>query len=304
MIAARAPLRISLAGGGTDLPSYYATRGGFVIAAAIDKYVYVAVNRPPLETGFLLRYSQVEAVATAAEIRHPILREALAKTAPGIEIAVLADVPGGTGLGSSGAFTVALLQALKPKMSRRWCAEEAGEIEMIRLERPVGDQDNYTAAYGGVRCYSFLPSGRVNIDSIDVGPLAQRLHLFYLGARDGSGADDTLALQSQAHENLDATKALAGKALELLTEGRLDEYGALLGEHWRIKRDRAPGVTDARIDTYYEAGIEAGALGGKVCGAGGGGFLCFYTNHPARLRDAIDLPELEFGFDYGGVTCT
>ena len=301
MIVTRAPLRVSLAGGGTDLPAYYEQYGGCVISAAIDKYVYICANRSPFIDGYHLRYSKVEHATHAADIEHPICREALAKTEPGIEISVLADVPAGTGLGSSGAFTVALLKALRPDMPDRWLAEEASAIEIDRLGRPIGEQDQYVAAYGGTRCYTFHPSGAVAQSEIDVEPLAERLLLFYVGqVRDSA---DTLAVQGRATANLHHTKTLAAAAYYAFTEKRWDDYGMLLNEHWRIKRERASGITSPAIDALYAAGLRAGALGGKLVGAGGGGFLCFYTNDPERLRAAMGLTELTFGWDREGATC-
>ena len=304
MNVTRAPLRVTLAGGGLDLPGYYETYGGFTISAAIDKYVYIAANRPPHSTGYHLRYSSSESVSEAADIVHPIFRETLAKTPPGIEIAVLADVPAGTGLGSSGAFTVALLKNLHPDMPTRWLAEEASTVEIDRLERPCGLQDAYIAAYGGVRCFTWAMSGAVTVNTIDVGPLAERLYLFSLGqTRDNT---DTLALQAQATENLHLTKHHAVTALTYLKAGRWDDYGLSLNDQWATKRDRAPGVTDRRIDLFLSAGLRAGALGGKLVGAGGGGYLLFYVppdGDPDRLRETLMLPELEFTWDTEGAKC-
>ena len=301
MIVTRAPLRVALGGGGTDLPSYYEKWGGFTISAAINRYVYIALNRPPHSIGYHLRYSKSESVSESCDIEHPIFRETLAKTPPGVEIAALADVPAGTGLGSSGAFTVALLKALHPDMNPRWLAEEASTVEIDRLGRPCGLQDSYVAAYGGVRCFTWAMSGAVTVNTIDVGPLVERLYLFSLGqTRDNT---DTLALQGQATENLHVTKHLAVSALTYLKAGRWDDYGALLNDQWENKRKRAPGVTDRRIDLFHQAGLAAGALGGKLVGAGGGGYLLFYTHDPERLRAALMLPELEFGFDTEGASC-
>lgn len=298
MIVTRAPLRISLGGGGTDLPAYYEQHGGFVLAAAIDKYVHIALNRPPLLTGYHLRYSRSESAMIPEDIEHPIFRECLAKTAPPVEIAVLSDVPAGTGLGSSGAFTVALLKALSPDKPRRWLAEEAGTVEIVRLARNTGEQDNYTAAYGGVRAYTFHASGKVQIEDLDPGPLASRLCLFFTGfSRD---AAEVLAPQAANTDNLHATKRLGYEAATLIAQGHLDDYGHLLHEHWMLKRKRSDGITSPRIDALYEMGLEAGALGGKLVGAGGGGFLLFYARDPERLRHAMPLVPLEFGFDYEG----
>lgn len=301
MILTRAPLRLTLAGGGTDFPSFYARNGGMVASAAITRYVYIALNRPPLSAEYAVRYSTAEHVRAAADIQHPILREALAKTDPGVEIASLADVPAGTGLGSSGAFTVALLKALKPHMPTRWLAEEACAIEIDRLGRPVGEQDAYVAAYGGCRVYRWHRSGAVAIDPLDLGPLASRLCLFFTGLiRD---ADGVLAAQHDAHDNLTETYQHGCEQVEMLEAKDWDAYGASLSAHWERKRARAPGMSTPDIDAAYETGMAAGALGGKLVGAGGGGFLCFYTHTPTALRDALSLPELTFDFDMQGATC-
>lgn len=280
---ARAPLRISLGGGGTDLPAYYSQYGGMVIGAAIDKYVTIVTNRTPFIEGYALRYSTVEHVRHPDEIDHPVFREALEKEPPGIEIAVLADVPAGTGLGSSGAFTVALLRALHPDRPRRWLAEEAGTIEMQRLGRNVGEQDNYTAAYGGVKVYTFSRSGKVEVNDLAVPGLAEKLCLFYTGITREAVVTST---------DLHAAKRLGEESVQLIDEQRYDEYGLILNEQWALKGPQHPD-----IDGWRAQGLAAGALGGKLVGAGGGGFLLFYTHDPDALRDALPLRELPFTFD-------
>ena len=301
VIVTRAPLRICLAGGGTDLPAYSNEHGGFCITGAIDKYVYISSNRPPFLDGYAVRYSESEHQIDAARLRHPMFREALSKTEPGIELSVLADVPAGTGLGSSGAFAVALLKNLHPDLGKRWLAEEATTLELDRLQRPVGLQDQYAAAYGGVRCYTFATSGAVTVNDIDPGPLVERLLLFFTGTvRD---AATTLAWQAQAVENLHVTKQVGVDSLAAIKDERWDDYGDLLNAHWRVKRKRVDGISSHRIDTMYQTGMKAGALGGKLVGAGGGGFLLFYTLDPEKLRAAMPLAELPFTWDQDGATC-
>lgn len=300
MILVRAPLRVSLGGGGTDLPSYYSKHGGFVVSAAIDKYVYVAVNQIPSDE-YLLKYAESERVADPSVIRHPILREVLSGQPAGVEVAVLADVPARTGLGSSGAFTVACLKAFRPNLPARWLAEEASWVEIDRLGRPVGEQDQYVAAYGGVRCYTFFASGAVTVDPLAVPGLDDRLLLFDTGeTRD---AAQVLGPQHEAVENLHETRKIGRKVYDALLERDYGTFADLMDAHWRVKRERSPGITTPEIDRAYELGRANGARGGKLVGAGGGGFLMFYADDPALLRSTMErvgLRELAFGFAPGG----
>ena len=322
MITVRSPLRISLGGGGTDLPSYYKRHGGFVVSAAIDKYVYVTVLRP-FQPGIFLKYSQLEHAHDVADVRHPIVREALvmtmdAATTPQIEITTLADIPAGTGLGSSGSFTTALLAALaafhNQSVTAAELAERACELEIARLQEPVGKQDQYIAAHGGVSSFEFHPDDTVAVRRLSLGDevlcrLQTNLLLFFTGysRRASEILDDqhrrTLASDDAMVANLDRIKAIGRQSLTALEAGELDRFGRLLHEHWVHKRARTPAISNPAIDEYYNLAVANGAIGGKLVGAGGGGFLMFYADRPEQLRVAMraaGLNEVRFRFDFEG----
>jgi D-glycero-alpha-D-manno-heptose-7-phosphate kinase len=321
MIITRSPLRISLGGGGTDLPSYYRDHGGgFLVAGAIDKYVYVTVTRPFVE-GIFLKYSQLEKVETVAEVRHPIIREALSmlglKT-PRVEITTLADIPAGTGLGSSGSFTTALLKALyahrRHLLLPRELAEMACHIEMERLGEPIGKQDQYIAAFGGLTCLTFNPDDTVtavplSIPIEDLFELEDRLALFFTGYTRNAGEllkdqhDRSLKSDSSMIDNLHYVKDLGLRSREALESGRIFDFGRLMREHWEHKKRRSGGMSNPKIDRCYDKALAAGAIGGKLVGAGGGGFLMFLAEDKSRLRKAMreeGLEELRFKFDFDG----
>jgi D-glycero-alpha-D-manno-heptose-7-phosphate kinase len=320
MIITRSPLRITLGGGGTDLPSYYRDHGGFLVAAAIDKYVYVTVMRP-FVPGIFLKYSQLEHVERIEEVQHRIIREALRELdfrTPQVEITTLADIPASTGLGSSGSFTTALLKALYAHRRRLLhpseLAELACEIEIERLGEPVGKQDQYIAAYGGVTCFTFNPDGTVNAEPLGIPMdalfnLEDNLLLFFTGFSRSAG--DILAdqkRQSERHdasmlENLDAVKQLGLRSRDALARGDVPAFGALMDEQWHQKKRRSGGMSNPQIDAWYELGRQHGASGGKLVGAGGGGFLLFYSEDHRRLRAAMagaGLEEVRFRFDFEG----
>jgi len=320
MIITRSPLRISLGGGGTDLPSYYEKFGGFLIAAAIDRYVYVTINRP-FGAGIRLKYSDIENVDTVDEVRHPILREALRMMnlrTPQIEITTLAEIPSGTGLGSSGSFTTALVKALYAHRRRLLHSSEvarlACEIEIERLHEPVGKQDQYIAAYGGVTCFDFHPDGSVSARPLTLAmdtmfELEDNLLLFFTGFSRSAGsllkdqkarseADD-----AEMIENLHYVKDLGYRSQTALEAGRSAEFGELMHEHWEHKKLRSSGMSNPKIDEWYELGRRNGAIGGKLVGAGGGGFLLFYAEDRKSLRRAMTdagLEEVRFRFDFEG----
>jgi D-glycero-alpha-D-manno-heptose-7-phosphate kinase len=320
MIITRSPLRITLGGGGTDLPSYYRRHGGFLIAAAIDKYIYVTVMRPFVE-GIYLKYSRLEHVTTVDEVEHPIIREAirmLGFRTPQVEITTLADIPAGTGLGSSGSFSTALLKALYAHRRRLLhpdeLAELACEIEINRLGEPIGKQDQYIAAYGGLTCFTFNPDDSVDARPLNLGmstlfELEDNLLLFFTGfSRSASSIlGDQKARSERADEemlqNLHYTKELGLRSLDALEGGKPALFGDLLHEHWEHKRRRSAGMSNPFIDECYEIGRKHGALGGKLVGAGGGGFLLFYAEDHRRLRSAMaaaGLEEVRFRFDFEG----
>jgi D-glycero-alpha-D-manno-heptose-7-phosphate kinase len=320
MIITRSPLRITLGGGGTDLPSYYRQYGGFVIAGAIDKYVYVTVIRP-FTPGIFLKYSELEHVDQVDQVQHKIIRESLRmldfKT-PQIEITTLADIPAGTGLGSSGSFTTALLKALYAHRRRLVLMSElaqlACEIEIHRLNEPIGKQDQYSAAYGGITCFNFNPDETVDavplkINTETLFDLEDNLLLFFTGfsRRAGSILEDQDTRTKQADremiENLHYVKELGQRSQRALELGRPAEFGEIMHEHWEHKKKRTPGMSNSQIDEWYELARANGAVGGKLVGAGGGGFLLLYAEDRKRLRLAMSqaqLEEIRFRFDFEG----
>ncbi len=319
MIITRSPLRITLGGGGTDLPSYYREHGGFLIAAAIDRYVYVTVTRP-FAPGIYLKYSQLEHVERADDVRHPIIREAikLLEVKPQVEITTLADIPAGTGLGSSGSFTTALLRALYA-FERRLIgsfelAELASNIEIQRLGEPIGKQDPYAAAFGGLTAFTFHPDERVEARPLKMPAgtlfdLEDDLLLFFTGfsRKAGSILQDqktrTETNDSEMLDHLHHVRELGQRSLEVLEAGRTIEFGGLMHEHWEHKRRRTAGITNPQIDEWYDLGRKNGAVGGKLVGAGGGGFLMFYAENHRRLREAMTragLEEVRFRFSFEG----
>jgi len=320
MVIARSPLRVTLGGGGTDLPSYYREHGGLAIAAAIDKYVYVTVTRP-FSAGIYLKYSQIEHVDDVTDVRHPIIREAIHmldfKT-PQVEITTLADIPAGTGLGSSGSFTTALLKALFAHRKRlihpAELAELACHIEIDRLSEPIGKQDQYSAAYGGITVFAFNKDGSVDAKPLAISmdtlfDLEDNLLLFFTGfyrrAGDTLHEQDSRTKQNDIEmlENLHYVKELGIRSKEALERGRPLAFGELMHEHWEHKKRRSEGMTNPQIDEWYQLGIKNGALGGKLVGAGGGGFLAFYASDRSKLRHTMakaGLEEVRFHFDFEG----
>jgi D-glycero-alpha-D-manno-heptose-7-phosphate kinase len=320
MIITRSPLRISLGGGGTDLPSYYREHTGFLIAAAIDKYVYITLHRT-FVSDLIVKYSKLERVRTVDELEHPIIREAMklaGVSAPNLEITAMADIPSGTGLGSSGSFTTALLKALhtwkKNLVTAAELAEQACTIELDRLREPVGKQDQYIAAVGGITVFTFRPDGRVDYRPAAVTEetlfnLEDNLLLFFTGySRSASTMLRDQVERSQQRdrtmlEHLHATKELGQQSLAALENGRLEEFARLMDVHWQRKRARSSGMSNGKIDQWYDHGMANGALGGKLIGAGGGGFLMFYAGDKPRLRHAMrekGLQEVRFRFDFEG----
>ena len=320
MIIARSPLRITLGGGGTDLPSYYRDHEGFLVSAAIDKYVYVTVMRPFTE-GVYLKYSQLEQVAQIADVKHPIIREALQMLGfitPQVEISTLADIPAGTGLGSSGSFTTALLKALYTHRKRHLHQEELAElachIEIDRLGEPIGKQDQYIAAVGGVTCFTFHRNDKVTAQPLGASmdtlfDLEDNLLLFFTGfSRSASGILKDQQVRSQQNDNemlknLHYVKELGYRSKDALLAGKTVLFGELMHEHWAHKKKRSGGMSNPKIDEWYELGMKNGAVGGKLVGAGGGGFLMFMADDRNKLRRAMagaGLEEVRFKFDFEG----
>jgi len=319
VIFTRAPLRISMGGGGTDLPSYYREHGGFLVGGAIDKYVYM-ITHTVFQRRYRMKYSEFEEVDDPSEIRHPILRESILRHWRGqpLEIASVADVPAGTGMGSSGAYTVALIKALalarRTSITPGTLAERACEIEIDVLKEPVGKQDQYVSAHGGICAYTFHSDGRVDVEPLELSTdtltrLRNNMLLFYTGeARSASKilSDQVERMQAGDEEmaaNLHRTKAIGVESRRLLEVGDLDAYGDLMHEHWENKKRRSPGMVNERIDTLYTLARRAGGLGGKLVGAGGGGFLLVYVSRPEDVRQAMaaaGAQELAFDFEFQG----
>lgn len=319
MIITRTPLRVTLGGGGTDLPSYYEQFGGYVLSAAIDKYVFVSLNRT-FTPDYVLRYSALERVDAAVDIGHPIVREAFVRhhVEPSVEMVSMADIPSGTGLGSSGAFTVGLLRAIyamrRDHVDAGMLAEEACRIEIERLNRPVGKQDQYVAAFGGLKAYSFERDGTVRVDPLRISAdtyreLEEHLLMFFTGY--SRAADQVLEEQRDRStvgdpemiDNLHTVKELGLRSMASLERGDVEDFATLMHVHWENKRRRSRAMSNRSIDRWYEVGRANGALGGKLVGAGAGGFLLFYTRDPRRLRATMraeGLPEVRFRFDNSG----
>lgn len=322
MILARAPYRISLGGGGTDLPSYYSKHGGFILSAAVNKYLYVCVNRPAADELIRLKYSRSEQVKTADEIEHDLVRPALKLLNLGgsLEIASMADVPAGTGLGSSGTYLVALLTALhelkREKIPTQALAEQSCHIEIELAGHAAGKHDHYLAAFGGITCLDIATDGRVKVSPLDISvaaveELRANVLLFYTGiTRSSAGIleaqrEDTLRGQSDVLDSLHHTKELGSRIKEALGQGDVERFGLLLDEHWQNKKRRSSSISDARLDRWYELAKENGGLGGKVMGAGGGGFFMFYcpNRSKSKVRQALTaagLREMPYDFDFEG----
>ena len=320
MIITRSPLRISLGGGGTDLPSYYREHSGFVIAAAIDKYVYITLHQT-FDQELIVKYSRMERVQTVDDVQHPLIREALRLIevgAPHLEITSMADIPAGTGLGSSGSFTTGLLKALhtlkKNLLMPQELAEQACHIEIDVLQEPVGKQDQYIAAFGGLTCFRFLPNDQVDIwplkiDTDTLYNLEDNLLLFFTGysrpASEILREQDTKSKQSDKEmiANLHFVKDLGRESQNALEAGDLGRFAELMNVHWEYKKRRSTNMSNDCIDQWYDLARQNGALGGKLIGAGGGGFLMFYVEDKIPLRRTMreaGLQEVRFRFDFEG----
>ena len=321
MIVTRTPTRISLGGGGTDIRSYASRFGGLLISAAIDKYVYITINKR-FEDGIRISYSDTEIVDGVDDVRHPIVRETLRflEMGPGLEIVSIADVPANTGLGTSGSFTVGLLNALhtfrRDSVPPSVLAEEASTILMDILDEPIGKHDQYLAAFGGVTCLEIDKNGVVKVSP---GPLCEEtmeelqncVLLFYTGIK--RRASDVLADESKAVSSgngdvagaLHKVKEIGWKIRGALANGDLHSFGELLDVHWQLKKQLSRKVSSGQIDRWYELARKNGALGGKLIGAGGGGFFMFCCDNGSkpRLRKAMageGLREMRFGIEQEG----
>ena len=320
MIITRSPLRISLGGGGTDLPSYYEKFGGFLVAAAIDKYVYITLH-DTFVPDLIVKYSKLERVAEAAQLEHPIIREAFAALGMkghSLELTSMADIPAGTGLGSSGSFTTALLKALHAQQKNlvhpAELAEQACDIEINRLHEPIGKQDQYIAAFGGLTCFKFHPGGKVEAWPLKISEetrfnLEDNLLLFFTGYSRSASAilkeqdQKSKAADQSMIDNLHFVKDLGLQSQAAMERGDLPEFARLMDVHWQRKKQRSGSMSNPKINEWYDLAMAHGALGGKLIGAGGGGFLMFYADDKAKLRHAMrkaGLVEVRFRFDFEG----
>jgi len=321
MIITRTPFRITLGGGGTDLPSYYEKYGGFIFSFALNKYMFITVKKPFADKLIRLKYSISETVEKVSELKHDIARECLTKLNinDSIDVVSMADIPAGSGMGSSSSYTVGLLNALHT-MKREYLplqqlAEEACDIEMYRLNKPMGKQDQYLAAFGGFTVLDIAKDGKVSVKRAKVSDstidgLRTNLMSFYTGVqRKNVGI---LAQQDKATvdkkktvlESLHYIKESGYKILDIVESGNITELGHMFDEHWKYKKQLAKGISNPEFDEIYDIAMKNGALGGKISGAGGGGFFLFYCeNNHAKLREAMTnagLKEMRFDFDHEG----
>ncbi|MBQ2454137.1 MAG: GHMP kinase [Lachnospiraceae bacterium] len=320
MIIVRSPLRISLGGGGTDLPSYYEENEGFLLTAAINKFVYITMHENFMDE-ILVKYSKTEKTRNADELKHPIFRECIKMLGlenESFEIQSMADIPAGTGLGSSSSFTTALLKCLHEYkgelVGTEELAREACEIEMVRLKEPIGKQDQYIAAYGGIRAMWFHKDGSVTVEPVNMSKetlynLEDNLVLYFTGFERSASQilkeqdDRTKASDSDMKSNLDMVKQMGLDTKQVFEKGDLRAFADIMNHHWEIKKKRSGQMSNPRIDEWYEYAMKHGALGGKLIGAGGGGFLMFYAEDKVGLREAMKstgMKEVRFRFEKQG----
>lgn len=317
MIISRTPLRISFAGGGSDLPSYYSQHGGAILSTTIDKYIYIAIHRYFSSNQSLLKYSKTELVNNNDEIQHPLFRECMKQVnVSGVDISSMADVPAGTGLGSSSAFAVSLLNVLHAykheAVSAEYLAATACDIEINRLGDPIGKQDQYAAAYGGLNFIQFNYDGSVDVQKIVMNPavkaqLERNLILLYTGTKHSASA--ILKEQGKEMQRLDKQQVMhkmvemAYELKDVLEHNQIDDFGRILNEGWLLKRSLANSISNPLVDTLYEQGMSAGALGGKLLGAGGAGFVLFYCPEDKQetfRKQMSAYTEMPFKFENYG----
>ena len=321
MIITRTPFRVTLGGGGTDLPSYFSKYGGFIFSFALDKYMFIYVNRPIVDDLIRIKYSKSETVVSLKEVEHDIARSCMEKTGitEGLEITSMADIPAGSGLGSSSTYTVGLLNALhtmkRDYISLNDLAEEACYIEMEELKKPMGKQDQYLAAFGGFTVLEIARDGnvvvekaKINYNTID--NLKQNLLLFFTGKQRSninilaSQDKSTQRREKEVLESLHYIKESGYRILEIVESGNITELGKMFDDHWQYKKKLAKGITNPDFDRIYDLAKKNGALGGKISGAGGGGFFTFYCEeNQDKLRSVMKkegMRELRFDFDFEG----
>ena len=317
MIITRTPFRVSFCGGGSDLPAFYEKHSGCVLSTGIDKYMYISVHPSFRREETILKYSKTEIVNDITQIEHHYFRSILTKlNVYGVEITSTADIPAGTGLGSSSSFTVGVLHALysyKGKfVSKEQLAQSACEVELCDLKQPIGKQDQYAAAYGGFNFYTFNKDGSVFVEPVimrpsDLNLMEKNLMMFYTGTiRSASKIlkeqGENIKNAKQKENNQIKMCNLTHEMRNCLQNGEIDMFGDILNAGWQLKRTLASGISNPMIDEYYDIAIKAGALGGKLLGAGGGGFLLFYVPERKQecVRNSLKLPEIPLGFDQQG----
>ncbi len=309
MIITKTPLRISFTGGGTDIQDYYRKHGGAVVSTSINKYIYITVN-PKFDDRIRVSYSKTEIVDEVKDVQHELVRESLklVGVSHGVEITSISDIPSGTGLGSSSAFTVGLLNALHAytgvMASSEELAREACQVEIDVLKNPIGKQDQYAAAYGGMNYFRFLPDERVErheivLDKRSARDMRRKLMLFYTNMRHNA---NTILVEQKQHVDeklkiMDYMRDQAGEMYtELTTNGFNAHFGEALHQGWLRKQSLARSISNGQIDEYYQKAIDAGAVGGKLLGAGGGGFLLFYCDEEKQdaVEEALGLQLMDF----------
>jgi len=321
MIVSRTPFRITLGGGGTDLPSYYKEHGGFIFSFCLSKYMYICINRPSADDLIRLKYSISESVESVEDLQHDIAKACLQRVNINsrIEIASLSDIPAGSGLGSSSTYTVGLLNALHSLngeyKSLEFLADEACKIEMDILKKPMGKQDQYLAALGGFVMLEIdkdgtVKSEKIQLDKSIMNELNRNLLIFYTGQQRKNDKilkeqdDSTKNNQEEVLNSLHYIKESGYKILDIVKSGNLDELGGMFRDHWEMKKKLSSGVTNDKIDSIYNIALNNGATGGKITGAGGGGFFTFYCSQDhQKLRNAMKaegLKELDYSFDLDG----
>ncbi len=318
MIITRTPFRVSFAGGGSDLPGFYRRHEGCVLSTSISKYMYISIHPTFNRRETCIKYSRTEIVEDVRKIQHPIARQLLLDhKVSGVEVVSTADIPSGTGLSTSSAYTVGLINALNAfegkYASQEKIAARACEVEIDKLGEPIGKQDQYGTAVGGIKFIRFLPDDTVEVEPVLMSPAAKRaldenLLLFYTGLTHSAGEilkeqNKNVASEQQKFDNMVQMTELAREMRQALVNSDLTRFGEILNENWLLKRELAPGISNGTVDKYYEIAMRSGALGGKLLGAGGGGFLLFYCpkEHQPRLRSALsDLVELPFQMETGG----
>lgn len=320
MIITKTPFRMSFLGGGSDLPEFYLKSPGATLSATINKYMYISSHDFFEKNKLRMKYSKTETVNSVAELEHPILRTVIKRLgiAGGLEVSSIADIPAGTGLGSSSSFTVGLLHNLYARLgkfvTKEKLASEACDVEIRELGEPIGKQDQYAAAFGGLNLITYATHDEVRVEPLHLERekhLALQDHLLLFFTGQSRAASSILSeqrnnlLSNEKVENLKKMVEMVWRGREALYEGRFDRFGGLLHESWSLKKGMASGVSNDGIDRYYQLAMEHGAFGGKILGAGGGGFLlvCCPPEKKARVTQTLSaagLDQRDFAFEHDG----